>query len=325
MLASKTTKKILNFLTITGLLLSFGTAQALTISPARAELTADPGETITESFLIINEQEAEQTYYTSVENFESQGETGTPNFTASKEGLPSWITVEEKITLKKGERVKVPYTVNVPADADAGGHFAAIFLSTVPPTLGEGQVSVGAKVGMLVLLKVTGDVKEEGGLLTFSTKEDKKLFTSLPVDLVYRFSNTGADRVKPEGFITVKNIFGGEIAKIDANKSLGNVLPNSVRRFEARIGDVEAPKVSAPFFEHVRFQMNNFSLGMYTATVNLSFGNSSVSERSITYFMLPWQLLSLVTGAVLIAILVIASLLKRYNRWIIKQARASAK
>lgn len=325
MLASKTTKKILNFLTITGLLLSFGTAQALTISPARAELTADPGETITESFLIINEQATEQTYYTSVENFESQGETGTPNFTASKEGLPSWITVEEKVTLKAGERVKVPYTVTVPADADAGGHFAAIFLSTVPPTLGEGQVSVGAKVGMLVLLKVTGDVKEEGGLLTFSTKEDKKLFTNLPVDLVYRFSNTGADRVKPEGFITVKNIFGGEIAKIDANKSLGNVLPNSVRRFEARIGDVEAPKVSAPFFEHVRFQMNNFSLGMYTATVNLSFGNSSVSERSITYFMLPWQLLSLVTGALLIAILVIASLLKRYNRWIIKQARASAK
>lgn len=318
-------KKTLKLVALSGLAFSVITAQALTVSPARAELTADPGETISDSFLVINEQDTEQTFYTSIENFESQGETGTPNFTASKEGLPTWIKVDEKVTLKKGERVKIPYTITVPSDADAGGHFAAIFLSTVPPSAGDSQVSVGAKVGMLVLLKVTGNVKEEGGLISFTLKEGKKVLTNLPLNFVYRFKNDGNDRVKPEGDIVIKNTFGGEVAKLDANKAMGNVLPSSVRRFEVHFGDKEAPAVSAPFFDHVRYQADNFALGMYTAHLNLSFGNASKAESSITYFMFPWQLLSIVFAIVLVTILVLMWLLKRYNQWIIKQARAAAK
>lgn len=301
------------------------TANALTVSPARAELTADPGQAVSDSFLVINEQDAEQTYYTSVENFESQGETGTPNFTASKEGLPSWVQVQDKVTLKKGERAKIQYTISVPPDADAGGHFAAIFLSTVPPSTKEGEVSVGAKVGMLVLLKVTGDVKEQGNLLSFTVKEDKKTLTNLPVDFIYRFKNDGNDRVKPEGFITINNTFGMEVARIDANKASGNVLPMSVRRFEARFGEKEAPAVSAPFFEQVAFQRENFALGMYTANISLSFGDAGKSESALTFFILPWQLMSVVLAIALGVILFLAFALKRYNKWIIKQARAAAK
>lgn len=301
------------------------TAQALTVSPARAELTADPGEAITDSFTVINEQDADQTFYTSVENFESQGETGTPNFTASKEGLPSWIQVQDKVVLKKGERAKVQYTVSVPQDADAGGHFAAIFLSTVPPSTQDGQVSVGAKVGMLVLLKVTGNVKEQGGLLTFVLKESKKVLTSLPVDFVYRFKNDGNDRVKPEGEIVIKNMLGAEVAHLDANKALGNVLPNSVRRFEARFGEKEAPSMSAPFFDQVRFQKDNFAFGMYTANLHLAFGNAGKSDAALTFFIFPWQLTSVVTGTLVVLVLLLAFALKRYNKWIIKQARAAAK
>ena len=53
----KNIKKILNVLAVAGLMVSFGTASALTISPARAEVTGDPGEMLTESFLIINDQD----------------------------------------------------------------------------------------------------------------------------------------------------------------------------------------------------------------------------------------------------------------------------
>ena len=318
-------KKTLGTLAISLLAVSVITAQALTVSPARAELTGDPGETISDSFLIINEQNADQTFYTSVENFESQGESGTPNFTASKEGLPTWIKVEEKVTLKKGERIKIPYSITIPKDAEAGGHFAAIFLSTVPPSLGDGQVSVGAKVGMLVLLKVTGNVKEDGGLLSFVIKEGKKVMTSIPINFVYRFNNKGNDRVKPEGSITIKNMLGNEVARLDANKSLGNVLPGSTRRFEITYGGIEAPPVSAPFFDQVKFEKDNFALGIYTANLSLGFGNSGKAVSSISYFIFPWQLLTVVLVVALIAIIVLMLLLKQYNRWIIKQARAAGK
>jgi hypothetical protein len=318
-------KKVLSSLTVGGLMVSILSANALTVSPARAELTADPGQAISESFLVINEQDAEQTYYTSVENFEAQGETGTPNFTTSKEGLPSWVQVQDKITLKKGERAKIQYTISVPQNADAGGHFAAIFLSTVPPSTKEGEVSVGAKVGMLILLKVTGDVKEQGGLLTFKVKEDKKTLTSLPVDFSYRFKNDGNDKVMPAGSIVINNTFGMEVARIDANKSLGNVLPGSIRGFEARFGDTEAPSLAAPFFEQVKFQKDNFALGMYTANLGLTFGEKGTANSALTFFIIPWQLISIVLVIVIGIFLLLAIALKRYNKWIIKQARAAAK
>lgn len=323
-LRNYTTKK-LTTLIVSSLIMTVMSAQALTISPARAELTADPGETISDSFVLINEQNSDQTFYTSVENFDSQGESGTPNFTASKDGFPSWVKVEETVVVKKGEKIKVPYSITVPNDADAGGHFAAIFLSTVPPSTGDGQVSVGAKVGMLVLLKVTGNVEEKGGLLSFLLKEEKTFLTNLPLTFVYRFKNDGNDRVQPIGNIVVKNIFGVESAQLDANKASGNVLPGSVRRFEIRYGDDDAPDVSKPFFDHVKFQMNHFAFGVYFADINLTFGNSSKATSSLTYFVLPWQLM-IVAGFILGFIIILFTLmLKHYNKWVIKQARSASK
>ncbi len=302
------------------------TVSALTVSPARDEKAADPGETIQGTMTIINEQDADQTYYTSVENFDSQGESGTPNFTASKEGLASWVKVEEKITLKRNERISLPYSITVPKDAEAGGHFAAIFLSTVPPAAGEGQVSVGAKVGMLILLRVTGDVKETGNLLTFAIKNTEgKTLTSLPIEFFYRFKNTGNDRVEPKGDIVIKNMIGGEVARINANKSQGNVLPASTRRFDVRYGENDAPAVSAPFFDKVRFQMDNFAFGMYTANLDLAFGNQGKDSKTLTYFILPWHLITVVVVTILVVVLLLTLMLKQYNKWIIKQARAAAK
>ena len=296
-------------------------AYALTISPARLELGANPGDTVQETFTIINEQDTEQVYYTSVENFEAQGESGTPNFTKSNEGLASWVTVDEKITLKKGEKLKVPFSVTVPTDADAGGHFAAIFLSTQPPSLNGGDVSVGAKIGMLLLLRVSGDIKEEGGALSFTIKDGGKIVTTLPVDFVYRFNNTGNDRVKPTGVITVKNTFGMETQNLNANKNEGNVLPSSVRRFEVRWGEEDAPPASASFFSFVKYEMKNFALGLYFADLNLSFGTNGTSENSLYFFVLPWHLLTVIFVTLAVVILILRGALKRYNKWIIKQAR----
>lgn len=324
MLRNNFTKKLLGLVAIYAAF-SIGAASALTISPAREELTGDKGESISKTFLVINEQDTDQVLYTSVEAFDSQGESGTPNFTPGTDGLPSWITITEKITVKKGERVTIPYNITVPPDADAGGHFAAIFLSTVPPSADSGQVSVGAKVGMLILLKVTGEIKEEGGLSSFTIKEDKKVLNSIPVDFVYRFSNAGNDRVKPEGDIVIRNTLGMETARVNANQNQGNVLPGSVRRFDVRYGEGEAPAVSAPFFDHVKYQMNNLAVGMYTADLELSFGTESKASASITYFMFPWQLLSVVLGFLVIVVLLLVVLVKKYNKWIIQQARAAAK
>lgn len=302
------------------LVTSLYSVQALTVSPARLELSADPGATVSEEFTVVNEQASDQTYYTSVENFEAQGESGTPNFSTKKEGFSSWVQVIDKVTIKSGEKTKIPFTVSVPVGADAGGHFAAIFLSTIPPATGAGEVSVGAKIGMLMLLKVNGDIKEQGGVSSFLLKTKGHFVTSLPVDFVYRFKNDGNDRVKPTGTTTIRNIIGLTTQQLNANPNEGNVLPNSIRRFEMRWGNEEALPASASFFSNVQFEMRNFALGLYFANLDINFGTKSASN-SLWFAVLPWHLLIIVFFVLGIVYLALRFALKRYNKFIIMQAR----
>jgi hypothetical protein len=301
------------------------TVSALTITPARMEISTDPGTPVSDSFLLINEQDTDQVYYTSVENFEAQGESGTPNFTASKEGLASWVDVPAKITLKKGERVKIPFTVNVPENADVGGHFAAIFLSTVPPTTNAGEVAVGAKIGMLVLLKVNGDVKEGGGILSFITKKESWFLVDKPITFVYRFNNSGNDRVNPIGTITIRNMIGMKSAVLNANPTVGNILPNSTRKFEVAWGAEPAIESAASFFDHVQYEWRNFAFGYYSATISLAFGNAGTSSSKVSFFMFPWHVLAVITVTLIALYFILRNLIRRYNRWIIQQAQLPRK
>lgn len=303
------------------LLTSFCVAQALTVSPARLELNVDPGMSTSDEFTLINEQDSDQVFYTSVENFEAQGESGTPNFTPGKDGLAAWVQVAPTVTIKKGEKIKVPFTINVPQDADAGGHFAAIFLSTQPPAVKGGEVSVGAKVGMLMLIRVSGDIKEDGGVRSFLLKNGGHFATTLPIDFVYRFNNNGNDRAKPVGSINIKNTFGITTQTLDANNREGNVLPNSVRRFEVRWGTEEPLPASASFFSFVKYEMRNFALGVYFANLDLTFGTTGKSSTSLYFVVIPWHLLIIIIIIVIIIFLLLSFVLKRYNQFIIKQAR----
>ena len=299
----------------------YSQAQALTISPARLELSADPGQTISGEFSLINEQEDTKTFYSSTANFEAQGESGTPTFTDSKEGLASWIHLIPEVTLKKGQQTKVSFTISVPKDADAGGHFAAIFLSTVPSSTDKGQVSIGAKIGVLVLLRVSGEIKEGGGIVGFNTKDTSSFFTSLPIDFVYRFNNSGNDRVNPVGDMVVTNTIGFETFRLSANQNQGNVLPGSTRRFDVVWGNNDLAPVKGGFFTMVAYEWNHFAFGRYTAHIALAYGDKGKAEASKSVYVFPWQLLIIISIILIIIFLVFSLGLKRYNKWIIQKAR----
>ncbi len=321
---STSSKKVLKIVLAISLFSGVVSTQALTISPARVELSGDPGTTISADFTLINEQNTTQTFYASAQNFEAQGESGTPSFSNAKEGLASWVQVEEKVTLKPGERVKIPYTITVPKDADAGGHFAAIFLSTVEPDNTAASLAVGAKVGMLILLRVSGDIKEGGGLLSFGLKEGGHFSTTLPINFVYRFNNSGNDRANPVGTISVRNMVGLESANLNANPSVGNILPGSTRRFDITWGTEASLPDSASFFNHVSYEARNFAFGIYFAAVNLTFNSSSTASSSLIFFVFPWHLVLVVLVIALIAFIILKRGVKRYNRYIIKQARLAS-
>lgn len=304
---------------------------ALTISPVRMETTGDPGQTISGEMLLFNEESVVRTFYSSTANFEARGEGGAPHFLEERVGLATWIQIQESVTLQPQESKTLPYSIVIPKDAAPGGHFAAIFWGTSPPVVREGgQVAIGGRLGMLVLLSVTGELtKGDGGLVEFGITEGARIASSLPVTFFYRFFNEAGERIMPQGKIIIKNILGLTTAELDANVGSGNVLPRSTRKFSAvwQGGNdavlAEEEKMRG-FFATAREQRSNFALGLYRAQLNLSWskaGTSQGAQASYLFFMFPWQLLSILTVIFTVFGFLGVVGIKKYNRWIIENAK----
>jgi hypothetical protein len=83
-------------------------ASALTLSPTKIEVAVDPGQQAIGEIELFNEEQTEKTFYLSYENFEPRGETGSPYFVGGGDGLATWITTDESITLKSWRTSKCP-------------------------------------------------------------------------------------------------------------------------------------------------------------------------------------------------------------------------
>ena len=212
------------------------------------------------------------------------------------------------------------------------------FWGTSPPQAEEGgNVSIASKLGVLVLLKVTGEIEEGVGIIEFSAENERNFFSSLPVDFYFRFKNSGGDRVKPVGEITIKDAFGKIAAVLPVNESEGNVLPQSIRKFEAswekiqkdKDGEIDETEIEdnknsekKGFFQELKKERENFAFGKYTAELNLECGEEK-TQASFSFFIIPWRILSLSFLLLIIFSLLLVKGIKRYNRWVIAKARVA--
>jgi hypothetical protein len=300
--------------------------QALTVSPAKQEVRANPGQTLKGEIELFNEQNEVKTFYTSFENFESRGDSGAPYFVGANEGLATWMKSEESVTVAPGDRVKVPYTITIPQSAKPGGYFAAQFFGTEKPKAGEGDLAIGGKIGVLFLLRVNGDVEEAAGVAGFTTAQNQYFFVSLPIRFEYLVNNTGGDRIVPKGTVFVQNTLRMKTELLSANEKEGSVLPNGSRTFPVWWGDPAKDAECADkndfceeggFFSSVAYEWKNFHVGWYTATLDVSWGEKGSSMKdTVHFFIFPWRLLLVVGGGVI----VLWMLLRKYNSYIIAKA-----
>ena len=223
---------------------------AITVGPAKIEYRVDPGTIINDTLTIINESNEKQTFYSAFEKFtEINGEKkflpGEPT------ELTNWFKLPTKIVLKPGEQQRMPFTVEVPKNAPPGGHFAVIWWGTESPQ--SSQVSVVTRAGILVYLRVSGEINEAGNLTLFATENNHNFLARLPKSFVVKFKNIGNSYLKPKGDILIKNIFGKEIISFDINETDIILLPNS----EA---DLKITK---------KFETVPFALGFYKGELSL--------------------------------------------------------
>lgn len=313
-------------------------AHALTLSPDRAEISGAPGVTLYGTLILLNEGKEKVTYYSSTANFQAQGESGTPSFDleGKKDLLASWIVAPASINLEPGESQSLPYSVVIPQDTLPGGYFAGLFWSTAPPDSKDDNIAITARLGSLILLSVTGDVKQGGGIVEYKINDEdylknhndkpRKFFTALPIDFYYRFQNTGDDRIKPKGSIFIKNILGMKSAAIDANKGNGNILPrNSIRRFDVKWAKGEQKASTRDniqgFWHKAVYEWNNFAFGPYKAVLDLTYGDKNIAaKQTVKFFVFPWHILIVIVLVLFIGFYLLRKLARSYNRYVIGQA-----
>ncbi len=309
-------------------------AQALTVSPVRTELTANPGDKVTIPFEAFNDDTESKLYYLDYQVFDAKDESGNPILSRSKTGIPAWFTGPDTVTLGPKERKKIDVHLQIPNNAEPGGHFGAILLRNDPPKLIETDtVNIGSQVGLLVLLRVSGDFVEGADILEFGLAHSGLFLKSLPVHFYYRFQNNGDDWVKPLGDIVIESMWGRTKKIIPANSGGGNTLPQSIRKYEAswfnrsgqtqQEGDAHPPDMPQGFWSKVAYEAKYSPIGRFSANLTLSYGaqNQLRSKATVHFWIIPWELLVVAIPSIVIVLWLLRFSIKRYNKYVIHKAR----
>jgi len=319
---------ILLFILALGFLFNITTISALSVAPAKVVLSGDPGDSIEFQMKIGNDLDRTETFYPSYERYTTTAEE--PIFIPDKTGLASWIiTVPDKLEIGPKESKDVTVRVNIPQDAEPGGHYAAVFWSaSVPKGDKGGGVGIMTRVAVLVLLDVSGDVIDEGNLISFNAIASKKLFTRLPIGFTYTIENKGTTHIGPIGKVIIKNIFGMTSAILDVNPQRLHALPGATRTFPTQNWEPEGGipvTVSKGFIDELKKEITGFALGYYTANLNVEYGKENLKTINGTYsfWVLPWRVLIFIIIFLSIVLFGIARAINSYNKWVIKKARES--
>lgn len=284
----------------------------LQVSSPIYEYTIKPGAVQQDIIKIKNVGTSTNTFYPQVVDFKSDNKSGSPvPLKVGEENgsysLAKWISfTTESTTLNAGESAAFNFNVTVPENAEPGGHYALILFSTQAPAVAGNGVSLVSEVGSIILVRVAGNAKEAAAVKDFTT--DKTNYNTAKVNFTTTINNSGNVHIQPKGVITIKNIFGGQVAAVDVNQLGGNVLPGSDREFASSWNDP------------------GFKLGYYTATVTLSFGNPAQTITAQTSFwILPWTTIITLLAIVILLAIVLYFAIKRYNHYIISRAQKSNK
>jgi hypothetical protein len=308
-----------------GLVSVTNAADTVGISPVIIEKVIQPGTTYEDEVTVFNSSEVPvkignsvaDFYYDNVGQIRFVEEEQAPISSAS---LKEWLSIDaEEFSLGVGEIKKVPVKVSVPADAEPGGHYGVLFFNSIPE--GNTMVNVSGRVGTLVLVEVPGDVNKAAELTNFDigdrvkvnnqdTLSPKSFFENGPMTFSFSVKNKGNVHFTPEGDIVIKNMFGRVVEKLSAQPEN---ISSKYRSF---------PGVEREFLRD--WEDTGFLMGRYTASLVMRDGSGNVmSIPDVSFTVFPWKFVIAGILFLLVLISLLVTLIKQYNKWIIKKAKKS--
>jgi hypothetical protein len=251
----------------------------LSISPLHNQLNLDPGQSAILKINIKNITNNDVTAKAYVNDFKADNKTGNPVIITDPKlqlqtSIKKFVTATD-VPLAVGEKKEVSVPVNIPAGATPGAYYGIIRYRAIPAgstAPKEGEVSLSASVGTIVLIHVKGDLKEQAQLSALRVYDNNKsstVFFHKPNKVGVEVSNLGNSFLQPFGKVTINNMSGKEVYSYEVNNSQprSNVLPGSKRQFIDPIKNIGKP-------------------GRYTVNASIAINNGSdvlVSQKTFWY------------------------------------------
>lgn len=291
--------------------LNTNVAQGMEISPTLVELNAAPGNTYNITLKVRNVTQSNLIYDSSVADFAATDETGSPHVTEDA-GMPAtasvrtWVGMVPQFDLIPKQVQTINAQITIPDNAEPGGHYGVLRFSGQAPELSGNAVGIQASAGVLLLIRVDGEITESASLAEFFTTKNGRqsgFFEQSPITFATRIKNDGNIHIKPTGSIQVLDMFGGLISTLPVNGDKSNVLPSSIRRFESTLD-------------------GKFLIGRYTANLTLGYGTTGQAiTNTINFWVIPYKLIAAVIFVAITVIFILVRLIRVYNRHIIEKSK----
>ncbi len=175
-----------------------------------------------------------------------------------------------------GERARLPVTITIPRDAEPGGYYGAIFVSTLrtdaaTAVANTAQSPVIARIGSLFFITVPGAITYESSLKDIALIPHKAWYESGPITFGITIENLGSVHIVPAADISITNMFGEEVGFLEVEPWF--VMPKSLRT-----RTVEWNREAL--------------LGRYTAEIRVARGHGEpIDTTTIVFWVLPWKII----------------------------------
>lgn len=279
---------------------------------SRFSYQADPGQTVTDKFVVRNTGTTGQTVtvfgsdaYNTNDGAFALLDTGE----ASKDA-GSWVTIggqaSVQVALAPSEQRVLEFTVAVPAAATPGDHAAGIVISAQST---EGQVKLDRRVATRMYVRVAGALQPNLTISSISAGQgvDANPFAGA-TDITVTLHNAGNVALGADVTARVTTWFG-KSAGASAHEELAELLPGATREMTFRVPNVA----------RLGYLQAGVTLQPRVATDAVDPGPLAVVERQTSLSGVPWLLLGVVVlgvGIVVLARWRRARLTRQAEEWV---------
>ena len=296
----------------------------ISVAPEIFELEVKRGEIFENKMKVLNSSQVPVPIETTVTNFGAQEESGVINFyeePAKREGEDDisynprkWIKIENpNFILDPNETEEVKFKIEIPENAEPGGHYAVALLEPKLPSFyfEEKAVRTIPKIGVLFLfsVEVEGIIRPDVPLTIAEFSIPEKFHLQKLEDLfiktakaageltivekshlpfVLSIKNNDIYHIKPEGKLEILKKNGKIVGETEIKEI--TILPGKTRKFPVEFKPDLPEKVEKYLPASIfNFISQNLLFGKYKAQLLLTNEYGKI-EKEIEFWVFPWKI-----------------------------------